>query len=64
MVGSGVIGQTPHIIPKESYEYTSGVILKTDIGYMNGYYQMKNDEGDFFKAEIDTFSFIPVDKLN
>ena len=38
--GEGVIGQQPDIAPSNEFTYTSGCILKTPIGYMQGHYQM------------------------
>jgi len=36
--GEGVIGQQPVIKPGESYSYTSGAVLETEIGTMEGRY--------------------------
>ena len=36
--GEGVIGEQPVIKPGESYSYTSGAILETEIGTMEGRY--------------------------
>lgn len=36
--GEGVIGEQPVIQPGESYSYTSGAILETEIGTMEGRY--------------------------
>jgi len=36
--GEGVIGEQPIINPGESYSYTSGAILETEIGTMEGRY--------------------------
>ncbi|MFT5758866.1 MAG: ApaG protein [Alteromonadaceae bacterium] len=38
--GEGVIGQQPNIAANSHFTYTSGCILKTPIGYMQGHYQM------------------------
>ena len=38
--GEGVIGQQPDIPANSNFTYTSGCILKTPIGYMQGHYQM------------------------
>ena len=40
--GEGVVGQQPVIQPGDSYQYTSGVNLNTDIGKMYGTYLMEN----------------------
>jgi len=36
--GEGVIGEQPIISPGESYSYTSGAIIETEIGTMEGRY--------------------------
>jgi len=36
--GEGVIGEQPVILPGESYSYTSGALLETEIGTMEGRY--------------------------
>jgi uncharacterized protein affecting Mg2+/Co2+ transport len=38
-----------------SYQYTSGVILNTPIGTMQGSYQLLDDKGDPFDAAISPF---------
>ncbi len=37
--GEGVVGEQPHLLPGESYQYTSGTILKTPHGTMEGSYE-------------------------
>lgn len=53
--GMGVIGEQPTIEPGACYKYTSGVVLKTPIGTMEGCYQLLNDNGDPFDAPIAPF---------
>ena len=36
--GEGVVGQQPLIKPGESYSYTSGAVLETEMGTMEGRY--------------------------
>ena len=55
VIGEGVVGQQPHLMPGESYRYSSGSIIKTPTGTMKGAYGMVNDEGERFKAEIPEF---------
>lgn len=57
--GIGVIGEQPHITPGSSYTYTSGVVLETETGIMEGTYQMRADGGEFFDAEIPAFALVP-----
>jgi ApaG protein len=37
--GPGVVGEQPVIKPGESYTYTSGCILETEVGTMEGFYE-------------------------
>lgn len=57
--GMGVVGEQPHLKPGESYTYTSGVILETETGIMEGTYHMRTDEGAMFDAPIPTFALVP-----
>jgi ApaG protein len=53
--GKGVIGQQPLIKPGESFEYTSGTVLASEIGDMKGSYMMESDTGETFEAPIPLF---------
>ena len=53
--GEGVVGDQPNLQPGEAYSYTSGVMLETEVGTMAGSYQMINDAGDIFDAEVPIF---------
>jgi ApaG protein len=53
--GVGVVGEQPHLSPGMSFEYTSGAVLETPYGTMQGSYQMVADDGTKFDAEIPTF---------
>ncbi len=54
--GDGVIGEQPRILPGDSYTYSSGAVLETQVGTMEGSYQMRTDAGDLFHVSIPTFS--------
>ncbi len=54
--GSGVIGETPLLQPDESFQYSSGAILSTMVGTMQGSYQMIAEDGTEFLAEILPFT--------
>lgn len=54
--GQGVIGEQPFIEPGQSYQYSSGAVLTTPIGTMQGSYQMIGENGAAFKAPIPVFS--------
>jgi ApaG protein len=55
VIGEGVVGQQPHLMPKQSYQYSSGSVIKTPTGTMKGAYGMVNDEGERFEASIPEF---------
>ncbi|MCX7089514.1 MAG: Co2+/Mg2+ efflux protein ApaG [Methylococcales bacterium] len=54
--GDGVVGEHPHLKPGESFSYTSGAMLETPVGIMQGKYIMRSDEGDNFSAIIPQFT--------
>jgi ApaG protein len=53
--GEGVVGEQPYLSPGMSFEYTSGAVLETPFGTMQGSYQMLADDGTTFDAEIPAF---------
>ncbi|RMG52765.1 MAG: Co2+/Mg2+ efflux protein ApaG [Gammaproteobacteria bacterium] len=53
--GPGVVGEHPHLKPGEGFRYTSGTLLETPLGTMQGSYQMVTDDGEHFDAEIPPF---------
>lgn len=53
--GEGVVGEKPKLEPSEAFTYTSGCVLKTPWGTMNGTYQMYRNDGSHFDAEIAPF---------
>lgn len=54
--GEGVVGEQPHIGPGDYFRYTSGTVLETPVGTMEGSYQMKADDGSEFDAMIPVFT--------
>lgn len=56
--GDGVIGEQPIIPPGEHYSYTSGAVLDTDMGTMEGRYFFKAPEGDQQQVEIPIPKFL------
>jgi ApaG protein len=54
--GEGVVGQTPMLQPGEAFEYTSGAILGTPFGTMEGHYSLVDDAGIAFDAPIEAFT--------
>jgi len=54
--GEGVVGEQPVINPGTGYQYTSGTMLETPVGIMQGSYEMLDDDGNTFDAEIKPFT--------
>ena len=54
--GPGVVGEHPNLKPGDDFTYTSGTVIETPVGSMQGSYQMKAGDGTVFDAEIDAFS--------
>ena len=54
--GEGVIGEQPTLAPGESFTYTSGAVIKTSFGHMQGSYQMLAEDGQMFDADIPAFT--------
>ncbi|QFU21538.1 Co2+/Mg2+ efflux protein ApaG [Shewanella eurypsychrophilus] len=53
--GEGVVGETPTIEPDTAFQYTSGTVLETPLGVMQGTYTMMTDDGRQFNAIIPPF---------
>ena len=53
--GQGVVGEQPLLSPGQSFEYTSGTVLTTQVGTMLGSYRMVAEDGTEFDAPIPQF---------
>ncbi|MBD8483766.1 MULTISPECIES: Co2+/Mg2+ efflux protein ApaG [Pseudomonas] len=53
--GPGVIGQQPLIAAGASHTYSSGTVMATTVGNMQGSYQMQAEDGKKFDAVIAPF---------
>jgi ApaG protein len=53
--GDGVVGEQPHLRPGQGFRYSSGAILETPVGTMQGSYEMVEDGGTQFDAPIPPF---------
>lgn len=62
--GDGVVGQQPWIAPQESFHYTSGAVLETPVGTMEGSYEMQHDNGNTFQAMIPRFTLAKPGSLH
>ncbi|MDB6043266.1 MAG: magnesium transporter ApaG [Gammaproteobacteria bacterium] len=50
--GDGVVGEQPHLKPGQGFRYSSGAVLETPVGAMQGSYEMIGDDGQRFDAPI------------
>ncbi|HLS96662.1 ApaG protein [Sphingobacterium allocomposti] len=63
--GEGVVGEQPILAPGGMHQYMSGCNLKSEMGYMEGYYEMiKELDGSVFLVDIPRFNLIASFKLN
>ena len=62
--GEGVVGEQPYLKPGESFQYTSGTVIETPVGSMEGSYQMLSDDGTPFDATIPAFTLSLPHKLH
>jgi ApaG protein len=62
--GPGVVGEQPMLRPGEHFEYTSGCVLETPRGSMEGTYQMVRSDGAEFDAAIAPFALMLPYSLN
>ncbi|MCL4157994.1 UNVERIFIED_CONTAM: hypothetical protein GTU68_003716 [Idotea baltica] len=62
--GKGVIGEQPYLRSGESFEYTSGTMMETPVGSMQGTYQMVADDQHHFDAIIEPFTLALPKMLN
>ena len=62
--GDGVVGQQPNINPGEEFTYTSGTIIKTPVGTMEGRYFMEDINNRRFEAPIDPFTLAVPGLIN
>ncbi|MFC3156791.1 Co2+/Mg2+ efflux protein ApaG [Gilvimarinus japonicus] len=62
--GLGVVGQQPDIPAGCSYTYSSGAILATPAGIMEGSYEFRQPDGETFTAPIPAFALVPPGALH
>lgn len=62
--GDGVVGEQPHLNPGEMFRYSSGAVLETPVGAMQGLYRMEADNGISFDAPIAPFTLAVPGLLN
>ena len=54
--GEGVVGEQPLLRPGDEFQYTSGAVLETSVGTMQGSYEMLCEDGSRFDAPIAAFT--------
>ena len=62
--GEGVVGEQPYLKPGDGFRYTSGTVLETPVGSMQGSYQMLADDGTEFDAEVAPFTLSKPNTLH
>lgn len=62
--GEGVVGEQPHLMPGQGFRYTSGAVLETPVGSMQGSYQMLADNGVQFDAPVPAFTLAIPGKIH
>jgi ApaG protein len=53
--GEGVVGQQPVLAPGDSHEYKSYCVLRSPVGFMEGYYTFIRSSGAEFRVEVPRF---------
>ena len=61
--GDGVIGKQPELNSEDQFCYTSGVVIETPVGSMEGKYFMESINGNF-EASIPPFTLAIPEILN
>ena len=62
--GDGVVGEQPYLKPGQGFRYSSGAVIETPVGAMQGSYQMVADDGEQFDAPIPPFRLAIPGVLN
>lgn len=62
--GPGIIGQQPWLKPGEGFRYSSGAVLKTPVGSMQGSYEFQTDDGERVDVPIPIFSLLVPNALH
>ena len=55
VAGEGVVGEQPVIQPGQAHRYSSGAVIETPVGVMEGSYGMVTEDGRSFPAPIPAF---------
>ena len=64
VAGDGVVGEQPCIPPGAAHRYSSGAVIETPVGVMEGSYGMVTEDGVAFPASIPAFRLAVPGILN
>jgi ApaG protein len=64
VTGDGVVGEQPYLNPGDEFRYSSGTVLETPVGAMQGRYRMLSGNGMNFDAPIAPFTLAVPGMLN
>jgi ApaG protein len=64
VLGEGVVGEQPIIVPGGVHEYQSFCVLKSQSGYMEGEYFFIADGGNRFACDIPRFTLYAAEWLD
>ncbi|HIN78090.1 MAG TPA: ApaG domain [Gemmatimonadetes bacterium] len=53
--GEGIVGMKPVLQPGESHTYQSFCVLRSPVGYMEGYYTFARPDGQLFRVDVPRF---------
>ncbi|MBP8202289.1 MAG: Co2+/Mg2+ efflux protein ApaG [Pseudomonas sp.] len=62
--GAGVVGEQPLIQAGASHTYSSGTVMTTRVGFMQGSYRMLAEDGKRFDATIAPFRLVVPGSLH
>jgi len=62
--GDGVVGVQPLIAPNQDFNYSSGAILPTSVGSMQGHFVMERSDGTRFNAPVSPFTLAAPNSLH
>jgi ApaG protein len=54
--GEGVVGEQPILLPGEAHAYSSFCVLRSPVGFMEGYYTFQSSDGARFRVAIPRFA--------
>ena len=64
VIGEGVVGEQPILEPNQGFQYSSGAILETDVGTMEGFYHFELTDKSTLKVPIPQFVLSVPRKLH